>query len=411
MSTPNPYAPWNPPAPFAGAPAHGQPHAPQYSRVPPAPAPQAPAPDAPRARTPWLAFAGMTTAAALAASLATAGLTGAFSPDPAAPVVQSTATEQESVPVSRSDSGQPDWQVVAADVRESVVAIEVRTAQGGGEGSGVLLDSDGHILTNDHVVRSAVRGGLRVTLADGRVFEAELVGTDPSTDLAVIALLDPPSDLVPSTFGDSDALAVGDPVMAVGNPLGLDSTVTTGIVSALDRPVTTASENSTVVTNAIQVDAAINPGNSGGPLFDADGRVVGINSSIAALSGGASGSIGLGFAIPSALAERVAGELVADGEAEHAFLGVSLGDGTGTAGGETRRGAVVGEVVPASPAAEAGLEVEDVVVAVDGEPVSGAESLTARVREHAAGEDVVLTVVRDGERVEVEVTLAVRAER
>ncbi|HMO12075.1 MAG TPA: trypsin-like peptidase domain-containing protein, partial [Actinotalea sp.] len=155
---------------------------------------------------------------------------------------------------------------------------------------------------------------------------------DPPTALAVIALADPPSDLRPAVIGDSDSVAVGEAVMAVGNPLGLSSTVTTGIVSALDRPVSTSDGGSTVVTNAIQIDAAVNPGNSGGPLFDSEGRVIGITSSIAALSR-SSGSIGLGFAIPSNLADRIAAELLADGSASHALLGVSLSDGTATADG------------------------------------------------------------------------------
>jgi putative serine protease PepD len=306
---------------------------------------------------------------------------------------------------------QPDWQAVADAVRPSVVAIAVQSAAGAGEGSGVIIDDKGHILTNDHVVSDAQQ--VQVTLSDGRVFEAEVVGTDPTTDLAVIQLLDPPDDLVPAELGDSDAIAVGEAVMAVGNPLGLDSTVTTGIVSALDRPVSTGSLSGTeaVVTNAIQVDAAINPGNSGGPLFNASGEVIGITSSIATLSqGSSSGSIGLGFAIPSNLAERIVGELIADGTAEHAFLGVSLSDGTATSDGTTRLGAVVEEVSSGSPAADAGLEVGDVVVAIDDDPVSGALSLTAFVRERETDDQVALTVVRDGETLKVPVTLAARAE-
>ena len=379
----------------------------------PAPAPVPVVAQAERPRTRWLTLATTAVAAALAASLATAGLTGAFDQDQPAAPAPSTLQQQESttVPVSGSTSDQPDWESVAAAVRDSVVAIDVRTAAGAGTGSGVIIDSEGHILTNDHVVGDAVEGGLQVTLADGRVYEATIVGTDPTTDLAVIQLSEAPEDLTPAVLGDSDSLVVGAAVMAVGNPLGLDSTVTTGIVSALDRPVSTSDgSDQAVVTNAIQIDAAVNPGNSGGPLFDATGEVVGITSSIASLSSGSgtAGSIGLGFAIPVDLANRVGAELIEDGAAEHAFLGVALTDGTATADGTTRRGAVVQEVTAGSPAGEAGLQAGDVVVGIDEQPVNGAESLTAFVREHAAGSTATLTVVRDGSAAPVDVTFAAR---
>ncbi|MDT0165414.1 trypsin-like peptidase domain-containing protein [Actinotalea sp. AC32] len=375
----------------------------------------APVAAAPRRRPGWVPMAATATAAALSASLLTAGLTGAFEPEETTAVVPTLGEEAaESSTVPTSSTGTPDWQAVADTVRPSVVAIDVRTSSGGGAGSGVVIDAEGHILTNHHVVSGAVDGGLRVTLADGRVLAATVVGTDATTDLAVIVLTDPPSDLEPATLGDSDDVEVGEPVMAVGNPLGLDSTVTTGIVSALDRPVTTSDGGDlTVVTNAIQIDAAINPGNSGGPLFDASGSVIGINSSIASMptgAGGSTGSIGLGFAIPSNLADRVGAELIAEGEASHAYLGVGLSDGTAEADGVARRGAVVEQVSDGTPAADAGMRVGDVVVAVDGDAVSGAESLTAFVRERAVGSDVTLTVVRDGTSTEVEVTLAERPE-
>ncbi|KGM14840.1 hypothetical protein N867_14965, partial [Actinotalea fermentans ATCC 43279 = JCM 9966 = DSM 3133] len=354
--------------------------------------------------------------AAVAAVLASAGTVGVVraldSNDAPAAVAsvddaaRSAAKTVDPAPVT-STADRPDWQAVAEAVRPSVVAIQVSTGSGQGEGSGVVVDESGRILTNDHVVGDARE--IAVTLMDGRVYGAELVGTDPTTDVAVIRLVDPPDDLVAASIGDSDSVAVGEPVMAVGNPLGLDSTVTTGIVSAVDRPVSTGSPTGgePVVTNAIQVDAAINPGNSGGPLFDASGRVVGITSSILTTSR-SSGSIGLGFAIPVNLAERVATELVQNGSAEHAFLGVTLGDGHGTADGATRVGAVVGQVGQDSPAAQAGLAKDDVVVALDGEAVSGAESLTAQVRERAPGDVVTLTVVRGGKTLELDVTLGTR---
>lgn len=394
----------------------------------PAPPPPSPPvhpvapPDPPgpaRSRTPWGAIA---VTAVLTAALASAGTVAAGQllerDDATAPAAAFDAgaeptteptTEPDIEPEAQAPGpvGEVDWASVAAAVRPAVVAIAVRGPGGRGEGSGVVIDEAGHIITNDHVAGGG--GEIAVTLTDGRVLEAELVGTDPTTDVAVVALTDPPDNLGVASFGDSDAVAVGDPVMAIGNPLGLDSTATTGIVSAVDRPVSTGSpmRGEPVVTNAIQIDAAINPGNSGGPLFDAAGRVIGINSSILTTSQG-SGSIGLGFAIPGDLAQRVAGQLVADGSAEHAYLGVGMSDGTATADGVTRLGAVVAEVGRGTPAAGADLRPGDVVVAIDGDPVSGSESLTAHVRERGPGDEVVLTVIRGGEARRVEVTLASR---
>ncbi|HUX72165.1 MAG TPA: trypsin-like peptidase domain-containing protein [Cellulomonadaceae bacterium] len=303
---------------------------------------------------------------------------------------------------------------MSAAVSASVVSIKVTTQQGEAEGSGIVLDTKGHILTNNHVVSGAQNNTVTVTLTDGRIFPATIVGTDTTTDLAVIVLKNPPSDLSPAALGDSSTVVVGDPVMAVGNPLGLANTATTGIVSAIDRPVSASEGGSSqaVVTNAIQIDAAINPGNSGGPLFDAQGRVIGITSSIATLSqtSSQSGSIGLGFAIPVNLAKNIASQLIATGSAKHAFLGVKLQDGTATADGVTRQGAVIVEVSSGSPASNAGLQANDVVVAIDGKAVAGAESLTGYVRAMSAGQQATLTVVRGGKALDVTVTLAVQAE-
>uniref|UniRef100_UPI003565BF74 S1C family serine protease n=1 Tax=Actinotalea sp. TaxID=1872145 RepID=UPI003565BF74 len=320
-------------------------------------------------------------------------------------------TATTSVPVSGSTSDDPDWEAVAAAVRPSVVAIDVQTDSGAATGSGVIIDEDGHVVTNNHVISGATADGITVTLSDGRIYSATVVGTDPTTDLAVLAITDPPSDLSPAVIGDSSSVAVGEPVMAVGNPLGLDSTVTTGIVSALDRPVSTSEGTDTIVTNAIQIDAAINPGNSGGPLFNASGEVIGITSSIATLSSGSSsGSIGLGFAIPSDLVDRTAAELIETGTADHAYLGVSLSDGTVTVEGTTRLGAKIESVSDGTPAAEAGLQVGDVIVAIGEDTVSGAESLTGFVREQPSGATTTLTVVRDGTAISVPVTFAALSE-
>lgn len=413
---PDVVGPPGPPAPPPLPPAAPAAPAPPRSLWAPPPGATPPGPTRP-ARTPRTAIVATAVVTALVTSAATAGLTwavadGAADDPPAATQEDAPAADPDEPEVRQASAADPDWTAVADAVRPSVVAIAVLGSAGSGEGSGVIIDAEGHVLTNDHVVSGAQQ--LQVTLSDGRVFEATVVGTDPTTDLAVIAITDPPDDLVPAALGDSDAVAVGDPVMAVGNPLGLASTVTTGIVSALDRPVSTGSSGSAepVVTNAIQVDAAINPGNSGGPLFDADGKVIGVTSSIATLSqtGGQAGSIGLGFAIPANLADLVADQLLADGSAEHAFLGVYLSDGTATVDGSTRLGAVIDQVGSGTPADDAELRAGDVVVAIDGEPVSGGLSLTASVREHAVGDTATLTVVRDGKSAELEVTLTARQE-
>ncbi len=298
---------------------------------------------------------------------------------------------------------------------DSVVAIEVTTQSGGAQGSGVIISTDGYILTNNHVVEGATNNEVQVVLNDGRIFTATITGLDPATDLAVIKLQGNPTSLVAATLANSDDVTVGSAVLAMGNPLGLSQTATTGIVSALDRPVSTAqtSDGTQVVTNAIQIDAAINPGNSGGPLFNAQGEVIGITSSIASLgttSSGTSGSIGLGFAIPVNLAKNISSQLIENGVAKHAFLGVSLKDGTATADGNTRKGAEVGEVTNGSAASKAGVQAGDVIVSIDGKSVTGAESLTGYVREHESGDVVILAVVRDGKAIELTATLTTKSE-
>ncbi|WP_426311007.1 S1C family serine protease [Cellulosimicrobium sp. E-16] len=404
---PNPYA----------RPAQPGPHAPSGSFGPP-PAPPVPTAQgeagAPKRRRTWVPVVSAAAAAAVLASVGTAGLTGAFGADQDSASLADVGQHQENTaaPVSDSSSQNPDWEAVTKAVAPSVVAIQVQTSQGGAEGSGVIIDDQGHVVTNNHVVSGAENDTVQVTLSDGRLFEAKIVGLDPATDLAVVQLVDAPDDLQPATLGDSDDVSVGESVLAVGNPLGLANTATTGIVSAVDRPVSASGEDggTSVVTNAIQIDAAINPGNSGGPLFDAQGRVIGITSSIATLSGGGtqSGSIGLGFAIPVNLAKSIGEQLIENGSAEHAFLGVTLADATATADGVTRRGAEVQEVTDGSPAADAGIRSGDVIVEIDGHAVGGAESLTAFVRERAAGAKSTLTVVRDGKTLELDVTLATR---
>jgi putative serine protease PepD len=331
------------------------------------------------------------------------------------------SASQAAAPVTGGTTS-PDWAAVAATVEPSVVSVRVEAGNGSGdEGSGVVLDTKGHVLTNNHVVTAAGTGGsISVVLADGRTYAATGVGADPATDLAVLVLTSPPSGLTPATFADSATVTVGQPVLAAGNPLGLADTVTTGIVSALNRPVTTSAATSgaaasatgsgRVVTNAIQTDAAINPGNSGGALVDSRGRVIGITSSIASLgtSGGQAGNIGLGFAIPSNAAKTVAAQLISTGSVKHAYLGVSIGDGTVTVDGAQRQAAVIGTVTAGTPAADAGLQAKDAVVALDGRTIGGAESLIAQVGELTPGTSVKLTVVHSGQTREVTITVAAR---
>ncbi|HEY3260281.1 MAG TPA: trypsin-like peptidase domain-containing protein, partial [Pseudonocardiaceae bacterium] len=287
---------------------------------------------------------------------------------------------------------------VAAKVLPTVVQIRVSGRTSTGEASGVILSADGLILTNNHVVEGAANGGqLTVVFNDGRRASASIVGRDPSADIAVIKATGV-SGLTPAELGRSDDLAVGQDVIAVGSPLGLSGTVTTGIISALNRPVLTGGEGSgqATVLDAIQTDAAINPGNSGGPLVDTQGRVIGINSAIATISGGGnqSGSIGLGFAIPIDQVRRIADELVQKGKSTQAVLGVGINDAA-------QGGAQIAKVDPGGPADQAGIKVGDVVTKIDGRLIQDGDALVAAIRSHAPGDKVTLNV---GDRT-VQVTL------
>lgn len=299
-----------------------------------------------------------------------------------------------------------DWSAVAKEVSDSVVAIDVATSDGEAKGSGVVISDKGYIATNNHVISGAQQ--IQVTLASGAVYSAKVVGTDTTTDLAVIKLDNPPSDLKVAEFADSDNLAVGEAVMAIGNPLGYDDTATTGIVSAFNRPVTvTDDDNNAIVTNAVQIDAAINPGNSGGPTFNAAGQVIGINSSIAstASSSGTAGSIGIGFAIPSNLVKRVTNEIIDNGSVKHVVLGITIKSSSVEADGVTRGCAQVQAVTDGGPASKAGVKAGDSIVAFNGKAVNNNYSLLGYVRASAMGDKVKLTVVRGGNTMDLEVTL------
>ncbi|WEV60026.1 trypsin-like peptidase domain-containing protein [Bifidobacterium sp. ESL0728] len=307
----------------------------------------------------------------------------------------------------------PDWAGVSSQVSNSVVSITTQVSQGIAKGSGAILDTKGHVVTNNHVVSGGQN--IQVTLSNGQMYKASIVGADNTTDLAVIQLQGAPNDLKPVQFADSSKLAVGENVMAVGNPLGYDDTATTGIVSALNRPVSVMDDNnSEIVTNAVQIDAAINPGNSGGPTFNAAGQVIGINSSIASASSssGQSGSIGIGFAIPSNLVKRVADQIVSKGSVEHAMLGVTIKSANVESDGITRGGAQIttpstggSAVVKGSPADKAGLKADDTVVAFNGQAVGSSSALLGYVRAASLGDKVKLTIVRGGKTMDVDVTL------
>ncbi|MDF1603544.1 trypsin-like peptidase domain-containing protein [Nocardioides sp. YIM 152315] len=315
----------------------------------------------------------------------------------------SSADPRTSQVVDTPDSPAADGSVeqVAAKVLPSVVKIDVSGSQGQGSGSGIILSSDGEILTNNHVASIAGDGGsMTVFLNDGSSAKASIVGSDPLTDTAVIKAEDV-SGLTPATIGKSGDLEVGEGVVAIGSPFGLDSTVTSGIVSALDRPVDVGSdgEGNSTTYPAIQTDAAINPGNSGGPLVDMDGNVVGINSSIRTTSSsqGEAGSIGLGFAIPMDEVLPIV-EQMRDGDAPtHARLGISVTDAANQDGGEVVQGAAVMEVIGDSTADEAGIAKGDVITKVDDHVITGADSLVATIRSYRPGDDVAVTYTRDGD--------------
>jgi putative serine protease PepD len=292
---------------------------------------------------------------------------------------------------------------VAKIVTPSVVLLQVSGQSGSDEGSGIVLSSDGTILTNNHVVAAAASGGtIRAVFSDGTTAAVKIVGTDPVTDLAVVKAQGV-SGLRAAQIGDSDNLVVGQPVVAIGAPLGLQGTVTSGIVSSLNRPVSSTGESGqATVIDAIQTDAAINPGNSGGPLVDMAGRVVGIDSAIATLgasSGGQSGSIGLGFAIPIDQAMRIVQQIEAGDTVTHAQLGVEIGDSTNPLG------ASVGSVTSGSAAASAGLQRGDVITKVDNQVIDGADALVAAIRSEAPGAKVSVTYIRGGNTSTVTVTL------
>lgn len=315
----------------------------------------------------------------------------------------------DSKPLVTSDTA--DWESVSKKVSSSVVSIQTQLQGGVAAGSGAIIDAkNGYIITNNHVVESAKT--IYVTLSNGQIYEASLKGADATTDIAVIQLNKVPDGLTAVSFGDSDKLAVGEPTMAIGNPLGYANSASTGIISALNRPVSVASDssgdaNDNVVTNAIQVDAAVNQGNSGGPLFNASGEVIGITSSIASLSSSSqsAGSIGIGFAIPSNLVKKVSDSIASTGSFQHAQLGVTVKTGQVTADGIMRGGASVESVSSGGAADKSGLKQGDVIVAYNGNSVDSVEALLGYVRAASVGDTAKLTVVRGSNVMSINVKL------
>ena len=354
-----------------------------------------------RSRTPFVVAA---LVAALALGLGLGAAAFAVFDDGATTIVRQVTVEG-SEPVSSDD-----LPISSIYERASKAVVEISAGGVGGraQGSGFVYDEQGHIVTNQHVVAGA--SSIEVSFWNGAAFDAELVGADPSTDLAVLRLAAPRSLLQPLRLADSSAVDVGDPVLALGSPFGLEGTLTSGIVSALHREMT--APNNFTITNTIQTDAAINHGNSGGPLVDRRGRVIGVNAQIESESGG---SDGVGFAIPANTVRAIVRQLVETGRVEHAYLGIQMTPVPG--------GVAVTRVVTDTPADRAGLRPAtgtrlvdgqerptggDVVVEFDGEEVTSATALQSAVDARRPGDTVSITIVRDGTRRTLEVTLAVR---
>ena len=363
--------------------------------VPVPPGPAAPAGSAKRKPRTWLILATAALLGLLAGGIG--GYVGAQAGDSA------TTTGTVALPQTGADKSQrPDGSIasIAKSVSPAVVSLEVTGSQGSGTGSGFVIRQDGYILTNNHVAEIAAGGGdIVVHFSDGRSLKATIVGRDADYDLAVIKV--DATGLPAAVLGNSDGVVVGDLAIAIGSPLGLEGTVTAGIISALNRPVTAGGEGQTSFIDAIQTDAAVNPGNSGGPLVNAAGEVVGVNSAIATLGDGSSqsGSIGLGFSIPINQAKRIAEELISNGTSTKPIIGVRLDVNY------TGEGARVDSVTAGGPGEKAGLEDGDVIVEFDGKPVADSTQLIVDIRAKNPGDTVKLTVKRGSGTEEVTLTL------
>ncbi|WP_448005226.1 trypsin-like peptidase domain-containing protein [Agromyces bauzanensis] len=430
-----------PTTPLAGVPPYGTaPGGPAVAGEP-----------APKPRRVGLGVAAAIVAAALIGGASGAGITALITANDS-PAATGDSGSAQNIVVNDTDSVN-QITAVAAKASPSVVTISVSGSQAGGTGSGIILSEDGYVLTNTHVVTLDGATGdpvIKVETSDGRLYDAELVGTDPLSDLAVIKLVDA-SDLTPLEFADSDELNVGDTAIAIGAPLGLSGTVTNGIISALNRSIDVASSAAPetpddqgegegdqgdgsespfdfffdlpdpdggqgqqqppgnagrVSLPVIQTDAAINPGNSGGALVDSEGRLIGVNVAILSTGGAGTeaGNIGVGFAVPSNLAERIADEIIENGSATHGLLGATV---TAAESDEasTIVGALISEVTSGGAAEQAGLQAGDVVTGFNGVPITDQTDLTAQVRAMPGGASAEITFTRDGESQTVDVTL------
>ncbi len=346
----------------------------------------------------------------LAVVIASALLAGLLGGGVGAFAVSALVDDESTTPASRSRSRATDPAplpaantsvvAVADKLLPSVVQIKVTNASESATGSGFVLDDAGHVVTNNHVVEMAAdEGQIQVVLRGGAERNATIVGRSPSYDLAVLDVEGDP--LEPASIGRSAELQVGQPVVAIGSPLGLSSTVTSGIVSALNRPVTAGGEGESSYIRAIQTDAAINPGNSGGPLVDLHGRVIGVNSAIATVSSGQgqSGNIGVGFAIPIDQVRRTAQQILDTGKAVYPIIGASVDV-------ESDGGATISGVNPDSPAERAGLQEGDVILSIDGQRVADGVELIVAIRAHVPGDSIELRYLRDGNMRRARVTLA-----
>jgi putative serine protease PepD len=336
-------------------------------------------------------------------------------PSPAATITQAAPTTRTQ-PVATTQAGATKTAgQVYAQAKDSVAYItaEVTETSGGpfggtqrGEatGSGFVVSRDGYVVTNAHVIEGAT--SVKVKIGDGPSKTARIVGRDESTDIALLKVDPAGQTLTPLTFGDSDAVRVGDPTYAIGNPFGLSRTLTTGVVSALQRQI--SAPNGFSIDDVIQTDAALNPGNSGGPLFNARGEVIGVNSQIESTSGGQAGgeagNVGIGFAVPSNTVRSVVEQLRTTGKATHAYLGVQTADTSNGAG------ARIAAVSPGGPAQEAGLRAGDVITRFAGRPVQDAASLSSLVDDHRPGETVEVSVRRGGATETLEVKLGERSQ-
>ncbi|MDQ2967509.1 MAG: trypsin-like peptidase domain-containing protein [Actinomycetota bacterium] len=339
-------------------------------------------------RTPTVTLAAALAAGALIGAGGGAATYAALSSGNGKTVVrQVTVSDAQPASSTRNLSVQSIYRLAHKGV------VEIRAGQG--QGSGFVYDAGGHLVTNAHVVDGV--SSVSVKFWNGKTFAAQVVGTDASTDLAVLKVDAPGSELFPLSLGDSGKLVVGDQVVAIGSPFGLEGTVTSGIVSALHREMT--SPNQFAIDNSIQTDAAINHGNSGGPLLNAQGKVVGVNSQIESNSGG---NEGVGFAIPSNTVRSIGSQLISSGKAEHAFLGVVLRDSS------SQTGAAIGRVRAGTPAARAALRAGDVVTAAAGTHINSASELRAVINAHRPGDTISVTYTRGGKSHTVKVKLAAR---